>query len=100
MRRMSRIWHLLNLPCSKISELVSLSLDRELPFAERLAVKSHLLYCKACRRFRSQLLSLRSALAQLSSDATGAELENIPRLTPQARGRIKRALRDADAPGD
>jgi hypothetical protein len=98
MRRLSRIWHLLNLPCSEISELVSLSLDRELPFDKRLAVKSHLLYCKACRRFRGQLLSLRSALAQLSSDATGAELENIPRLTPQARDRIKRALRNGEAP--
>ena len=100
MRQLSRIWHLLNLPCGKISELVSLSLDRELPFAERLAVKSHLLYCKACRRYRSQLLSLRSALAQLSSDVTGTELENIPRLTRRARDRIKRALRDADAPRD
>jgi hypothetical protein len=99
MRGLSRIWYLLNLPCSKISELVSLSLDRELPFAERLAVRSHLLYCKACRRFRSQLLSLRSALAKFSSEVTGAEHANIPRLTPQAQDRIKRALRDADAPG-
>jgi hypothetical protein len=99
MCRLSRIWYLLNLPCSKISELVSLSLDCELPFAERLAVRSHLLYCKACRRFRGQLLRLRSALVQSSSDLTGAEHANIPRLTPQARDRIKRALRDADAPG-
>jgi hypothetical protein len=99
MRRLSRIWYLLNLPCSKISELNSLSLDRELPFAEWLAVRSHLLYCKACRRFRGQLLSLRSALAQFSSDVTSAEHANIPRLTSQARDRIKRALRDADAPG-
>jgi hypothetical protein len=99
MRRLSRVWHLLNLPCSEISELVSLSLDRELPFAERLAVKSHLLYCKACRRFLRQLERLRSAMAELSSDVSGAGLANIPRLTPEVQERIKRALRDADASG-
>jgi hypothetical protein len=86
----------LNLPCRELSQLISLSFDRELPFAERLAVKSHLLYCKACRRFRRHLQRLRAAMAQLSSDVSHAELAIVPRLTPEAHERITRALRDAD----
>jgi hypothetical protein len=98
MRRLSTVWKLLNLPCREISELVSLSLDRELPRAERLAVTLHLLYCKACRRFRRQLQTLKTAMAWLASDASRARLTKIPELTPEARERIKRRLREGDAP--
>jgi predicted anti-sigma-YlaC factor YlaD len=97
MPRLSTIWRLLNLPCREISELVSLSLDHEPPRAERLAVTLHLLYCKACRRFRRQVLTLKSAMARLASDASCAELAEIPHLSPDARERIKRALREGDA---
>jgi hypothetical protein len=97
-RRLSNIWRLLNLPCREISELVSLSLDDDLPRAERLAVTVHLLYCKACRRFRRQALTLKSAMARLASDPSAARLAEIPHLTSEARGRIKRSLREGDAP--
>jgi predicted anti-sigma-YlaC factor YlaD len=88
----------MNLPCREVSELVSRSLDHELPRAERLAITLHLLYCKACRRFRRQVLTLKIAMARLASDPSSAELAEIPQLAPQARERIKRALRAGDAP--
>jgi predicted anti-sigma-YlaC factor YlaD len=88
----------MNLPCREISELVSRSLDHELPRAERLAVTLHLLYCKACRRFRRQVLTLKTAMARLASDASCAERAEIPHLAPEARERIKRTLRESHAP--
>ena len=101
MHRLWTIWRLLNLPCRQITELVSLSLDRELPRAERLAVMLHMVYCKACRRLRRQLLTLKTAMARLASDASCAELAAIPQLAPAARERIKRTLRGAqETPGD
>ncbi len=97
MRRLWNVWKTLNLPCREISELVSLSFDRELPRTERLAVHLHLLYCKACRRFRRQLQTLKAAMARLSSDPSCARLAEVPELTPDARERIKHALREGDA---
>jgi hypothetical protein len=97
MRKLSNVWKLLNLPCEEISKLVSLSLDSELPRAERLAMSMHLLYCKACRRFRQQVLSIKTAMNQLSTDTSRTGLEGVASLSPEARARIQRALRDADA---
>jgi predicted anti-sigma-YlaC factor YlaD len=98
MRRLATIWRLANLPCQEISELVSRSLDHELPRPERLAVTLHLLYCTACRGFRRELLTLKLAMARLASDPACAELAEIPHLPPEARERIKRKLRAGDAP--
>jgi len=98
MRRLSTVWRLLNLPCREISELVSRSLDGELPRAERLAVTLHLLYCTTCRRFRCQAQTLKTAMARLASDASRAGLTGIPGLTQEARERIKRMLRGGDTP--
>jgi hypothetical protein len=81
-----------------MAQLISLSVDSELPRAQRLAVKLHLLYCKACRRFRQQVLGLKSALAELSLGASPANLAQIPSLTPEARARIKTALGQGDTP--
>src|SRR5262245_45995878 len=98
MRRLSTIWRLMNLPCREVSELVSRSLDNELPCAERLTVTLHLLYCKACRRFRRQMLNLKIAMGRLASDPSSAALAEIPQLAPDARERIKRSLKAGDAP--
>ena len=51
MVRLKTVWHLLNLPCRDMTRLASESLDRDLGRLERLALKSHLLYCISCRRW-------------------------------------------------
>jgi predicted anti-sigma-YlaC factor YlaD len=81
------------LTCEEIAKLVSESLDRDLSFPERVAVRFHLLYCRACARYRRQVAFLRNAMRayreQLEREGTGA----LSTLSPAARERIKQALR-------
>jgi predicted anti-sigma-YlaC factor YlaD len=93
MSRLKTIWRLLNLPCREMTHLASQSLDRDLDRLERLALKSHLFYCSACRRFLEQVLFMRTAargfLTRLESDLPAPG----PDLPVEARERIRQALK-------
>jgi hypothetical protein len=93
MSRLKTVWRLLNLPCREMTRLASESLDRDLDRLERTALRLHLLYCMACRRYARQIRLLRIALRQLAS---GIEVDLLlpgPGLPDGARDRIKRALK-------
>ena len=81
---------LMNRPCRDMTRLISAAQDRELSRAERFAVRTHLLYCTACRRFSRHVRWLREAISRLA----GGEVpdQTAPRLSPDARERIKRSL--------
>ncbi len=92
------------LSCKEISHLVSESLDRKLPFHQRLQVRLHLLMCQFCSRFRKQLLFLRDAARHylLAGEETEPPPLYLPPrlggdteggLSPDARARIKRSLK-------
>jgi predicted anti-sigma-YlaC factor YlaD len=83
---------LLTLPCDEIAKLVSTSLDGELAWPHRFAIRSHLLYCKACRRYRRQILLLRRTLQALGADVDPTKVPPGLSLTPEARERIRRSL--------
>ena len=53
---------ILTLRCEQSTQLVSASLENELTFAERWAVRLHAISCWSCRRFRRQILFLREAM--------------------------------------
>ena len=76
-----------------MSRLASESLDRDLGRLERVALRSHLLYCSACRRYRRQLEIVRSAMRRLAWAALDGEPSPVPGLPDEARERIKRALK-------
>ena len=48
--------------CKDISYLISRSMDKKLPFSKRLGIKFHLMMCNLCRRYKEQLIILKSAL--------------------------------------
>lgn len=50
--------------CKEVSALLIAREDRELPLAERLALRLHLAMCQACPRFERQLLTMRNAMKQ------------------------------------
>lgn len=50
--------------CRDISGLLLAREDRSLSVGERLAVRVHILTCRACQRFEKQTLLLRGALRQ------------------------------------
>jgi predicted anti-sigma-YlaC factor YlaD len=93
MSRLKNCWHFLNLPCEAVSRLASESLDRELTRIERISLRSHLIYCSACRRYFRQIelltIAARSWAARLETDLPAAG----PRLPDDIREAIKRSLR-------
>ena len=50
--------------CKEVTALLVAREDRELALSDRLALRLHLLVCKACPRFERQMLSMRNQLQQ------------------------------------
>lgn len=78
--------------CKEASELISQSMDRRLSFAERVRIRIHLLACQACTQYGKQLRFLRLAASRFSKGMEHGEQESS-RLSPEARERIKKALK-------
>jgi predicted anti-sigma-YlaC factor YlaD len=94
MTRLRIVWRLLNLPCREMSRLASESLDRDLGRLERAALRTHLLYCTACRRYLRQIVLVRRALRRLASRLESDQALPGPGLPDDVRARIKRALKE------
>ena len=75
--------------CKKASILLSASLDRELSFLERFALRIHLTVCKWCRRFRVQITFLHSLGSELDQ-----EEQLITALPSEAKQRIQKSIDD------
>ncbi len=95
--RLSRVktaWHLLNLPCREITRLASESMDRDLGRLERLALRSHVVYCRACRRYLRQLLLLRATLRRIARRVESEPAPPLPGpgLPDDVRERLRRLL--------
>ena len=88
------VWHLLNMPCRGTSRLASESLDRDLGRLERIALRTHLLCCRGCRRYAGQVALLSSALGRVSANLASGQDSPGPPLPDDVRERIKDALRD------
>ncbi|MCU0574823.1 MAG: zf-HC2 domain-containing protein [Syntrophobacteraceae bacterium] len=83
------------LSCEETTRLISESLDRVLPFRQRMAVWAHLLMCRYCSRYRKQLLFIEKAISQVvEGEREGLDpIQWGPSLSPEARERIGEALR-------
>lgn len=60
--------------CKEVTALVIAREDRELPLAERLALRMHMAICQACPTFERQVLTMRNAMKQwrnYSDDESG-----------------------------
>jgi hypothetical protein len=80
--------------CKKAAQLVSASMDRRLSTRERLSLGFHLLLCGMCRAYRRQLMLIRELLRdQMELGPSGDDVDAM-RLSPQAKRRIGRALRN------
>jgi hypothetical protein len=77
--------------CREIAGLISEDLDCPVPLGTRF----NFLICKWCERYRRQLLFMRNAIRRHPDRLAGAEPPtDSPGLSPEARARIARALRD------
>ncbi len=62
-------------------------MDRRITFYERTGIRLHLTMCVLCRRYRKQLLLIRSLLRKDNSNTT-----TIHHLSEEARERIAKEL--------
>jgi hypothetical protein len=83
------------LSCEEITRLYSESLERKLPFRQRLEVRLHMLMCRYCSRFRRQIVFLRNLARNAGSRAGGPAAEGFEKegLSDEARQRIKETLK-------
>ena len=78
--------------CKEATRLVSESLDRKLPFHQRIGIRIHLLMCKFCSRYEKQLMFLRKT--SRTQKMYEEDTESYTSLPPEARKRIKNFLHD------
>jgi len=76
--------------CKQITALISESMDRKLPIYRRMGIRIHLMMCYLCRRYKKQLLFLRSVL-QAGGEA---DEKNKEPLSAEARRRISKKLEE------
>ncbi|MDB6068149.1 MAG: zf-HC2 protein [Pedosphaera sp.] len=76
--------------CKKAVRLQSDRLDRTLPLPQRIGLAIHLLLCKWCRRYGSQIRFMRDSLH--NCDHADTQSTTPQALTPEARERIKKML--------
>ncbi len=86
------IWNLLTMRCHDVVQVVSQAHDRDLTRGERFALRTHFLYCTACRRYRRQIAALRQALRLHVKQVQHLEPGGPLALSPEARARISQAL--------
>ncbi len=94
MTRPPEFWRLLNLPCGGMSRLASESLDRPPTRLEAVALRSHLVYCSACRRYFRQIRVVSDAMRRLVPRLESSDPLPGPSLPDDVRERIKQAIRD------
>ena len=91
MSRGARLKRILAMRCDEAAELLSQGNDEPLALIEQLALRSHLLFCRPCSRFRQQLKFLHAAMhwAVAQAEDSGATLSG------DARARILDVVRNA-----
>ncbi len=81
------------LNCKETSQLVSQSLDKNLDFSTRLKVNFHLIMCKFCRRFNTQI----QAIERIFKNVTTEEIIDFEasdmQMPEDAKIQIKAALK-------
>jgi len=77
--------------CKEVTRMVSESLDRQLPFHHRIGIRLHLLMCRFCSRFRSQLLTLNEAIRIHGVRLQG--LDHTITLSQETKDRLKETLK-------
>jgi hypothetical protein len=82
------------LSCNDATRLISQSMDASLPITKRIGVRIHLLTCIFCTRYERQLQLIRKSLRRLAAEEDHPERPAGEILSPEARDRIKKSLRN------
>lgn len=78
--------------CQEASEIISESMDRDLPFSQRVLIRMHLLMCKYCRMGKEQFKIIRAASRY--EELYGRELDASRSLSREGKERLKEFLKN------
>ena len=78
--------------CEDVSQLLSKSMDRSLPFYQRMLMRLHLLMCKYCSRVKEHFEALRTASRH--EELYGNELDASRTLSNDGKERLKKFLKN------
>lgn len=78
--------------CKEVSQLISESMDRSLPFYQRVLIRMHLLMCKYCSRCKEHFEALRTASRH--EELTGHELDASRALSHDGKERLKKFFKN------
>jgi len=76
--------------CKEVSQLISDSMDRALPFYQRVLMRLHLVMCKYCSRCIEHFEIIRAA--SVYEELHGSELDESRRLSHDGKERLKKFL--------
>jgi len=77
------------LNCKQATELVSHSLDRRLPFGQKIELKLHLMMCRLCRNYAKQLWHIRRISPRMDSHI---ENQTQHTLSHESKARIRKKM--------
>jgi hypothetical protein len=86
---------LVNLSCEEASRLASESLDRDLTWSERWALRFHGTLCRNCHRMIRQLATMRALLSNMPETSRHLLRQQLPQLSADRKQQIKQMLREA-----
>ena len=78
--------------CKDVSQLLSESMDRSLPFYQRMLIRLHLLMCKYCSTLKEHFEALRTASRH--EELYGNELDESRALSHDGKERLKKFLKN------
>ena len=78
--------------CKEVSQFVSESLDRKLPFWTRVQLWMHLGMCGLCSRFRKTMIRVDQVVKQHAEQFEHDAKVGESKLSPEAREKIQRLL--------
>jgi len=81
------------LSCRDATRLISESMDRPLPLRKRIGMRLHLLMCRFCARYESQLLLIRETVRRIATTKDTPGAPSGETLSEEAKARIRNSLR-------
>lgn len=78
--------------CKQVSQIVSESLDKKLPFLTRVQLWMHLGMCGLCARFRKNMIRVDQSAKNYAKDLERDVNSDGPELSEESRERLKSAL--------